>query len=969
MKKNKAFLEEYFGIWKIGTSISNYIDKSIINWFKCKNFLDKFLEDKNKKFYFDKNTNKFQNLFDSNDTSEENYLFFYDNGKPKLSDSVFRQIWNVLYYLEFISYSSDSSYIELSYTFRDFFEKNYNTKNLEKLIYQYASDSFFRISNEIIENLKKYKGCYQNSNENCEDIKKKLGESKKELITSIWYSFWEINDMKIDYSVFFDLKNKNKLVKDYENFIKKCSENNKKFDEQLLYIFKKLKEIYDKDLYIKIEIKDYVLLNENINEENIYKLNIENYNIEQKKEAEKEDINQFKSKTFNLYNFINEYLLNSPNNKWSFIIPSYQRNYVWDKYNLKTLLSNINEITISEKTYSHFIGSLFFTNNEETMEFNIVDGQQRITSLILILFAIYNIIFYNIKSNKELKIEKNLLNLFNKKANPNKDENSNYIISKFPDIKNSESLKYLYSLLNGQDLEEKKTLPLIFENYKFIIQYLYKILSDNNNKIDKNKLEKFTEKLYKYIEFSVINTKQKNQDFKIFSYINSTGKKLNVLEIVRADIFGLSEESDSQNTKTNINNYNKYFVENIEKNNINILEFIYYFHAIEIKANDNFKFEFSSKENREYDFFKNYFYEYKKEIKLNEKIKILVQHLLFYIAITKIGSTNKNKKDFEIWKTPIEEIIKDNPENLNINSNFLNNVKKILPKIYIYINLYNEKTTMTTLIYAILNKNELWKSEKELSDNDLNKEIKKFHKFLLEIQKFNFVWKIIYFEGQSIRKNIEKIAIDIINQEIKDEKQLFKELLKILGLTNNDEWRNHSKRKIEEYFLNEKLNDNKTSKNLLIVIDYYLKNKKSMELNNSDFLEEMVKSYFKMTLEHLLSQDLIKETKNEKLEKICYQIGNHFIFTQGKNSELKNKHINEKIKKIKKIINENEKIISIGNDVNEIELENIKNESEKIGKNWIEDPEKINKMEKIFKTRTKILSDYLLEIFDFKNKK
>lgn len=93
--------------------------------------------------------------------------------------------------------------------------------------------------------------------------------------------------MKIDYSVFFDLKNKNKLVKDYENFIKKCSENNKKFDEQLLYIFKKLKEIYDKDLYIKIEIKDYVLLNENINEENIYKLNIENYNIEQKKRSGK----------------------------------------------------------------------------------------------------------------------------------------------------------------------------------------------------------------------------------------------------------------------------------------------------------------------------------------------------------------------------------------------------------------------------------------------------------------------------------------------------------------------------------------------------------------------------------------------------------------------------------------------------------------------------------------------------------
>lgn len=133
MKKNKAFLEEYFEIWKIGTAISTYIDKSIINWFKCKNFLDKFLEDKNQKFYFDKNTNKFKNLFDSNDTSEENYLFFYNNGKSKVSDTTFKQILSVLNCLKFINYSFDLSYIKLSYDFRDFLEKNYNTKNLEKI--------------------------------------------------------------------------------------------------------------------------------------------------------------------------------------------------------------------------------------------------------------------------------------------------------------------------------------------------------------------------------------------------------------------------------------------------------------------------------------------------------------------------------------------------------------------------------------------------------------------------------------------------------------------------------------------------------------------------------------------------------------------------------------------------------------------------------------------------------------------
>lgn len=79
-----------------------------------------------------------------------------------------------------------------------------------------------------------------------------------------------------------------------------------------------------------------------------------------------------------------------------FSIPVYQRNYTWSKDNCAKLLEDIINISKNEKT--HFMGSityiLHFIDDDEKQslrklqEFVIIDGQQRITTLMLLLKAI-----------------------------------------------------------------------------------------------------------------------------------------------------------------------------------------------------------------------------------------------------------------------------------------------------------------------------------------------------------------------------------------------------------------------------------------------------------------------------------------------------------------------------------------------------------------------------------------------------
>ena len=75
-----------------------------------------------------------------------------------------------------------------------------------------------------------------------------------------------------------------------------------------------------------------------------------------------------------------------------FIIPDYQRPYKWDEENCETLWNDITNFFAEKKeSEEYFLGTIVTCKGDDPRnEIEIIDGQQRITSLFLLLRAFYS---------------------------------------------------------------------------------------------------------------------------------------------------------------------------------------------------------------------------------------------------------------------------------------------------------------------------------------------------------------------------------------------------------------------------------------------------------------------------------------------------------------------------------------------------------------------------------------------------
>ena len=76
-----------------------------------------------------------------------------------------------------------------------------------------------------------------------------------------------------------------------------------------------------------------------------------------------------------------------------FVIPVYQRKYDWKEDNCRQLYEDLKKIVLDNRA-SHFFGSIVSSviGNGASTEYHIIDGQQRLTTVSLLLLAIRNLI-------------------------------------------------------------------------------------------------------------------------------------------------------------------------------------------------------------------------------------------------------------------------------------------------------------------------------------------------------------------------------------------------------------------------------------------------------------------------------------------------------------------------------------------------------------------------------------------------
>jgi uncharacterized protein with ParB-like and HNH nuclease domain len=73
-----------------------------------------------------------------------------------------------------------------------------------------------------------------------------------------------------------------------------------------------------------------------------------------------------------------------------FVVPEYQRLYKWDVEKCETLWNDItNFFSDKKENEEYFLGTIVTCKSEKPLEIEVIDGQQRITSLLLMLRAFY----------------------------------------------------------------------------------------------------------------------------------------------------------------------------------------------------------------------------------------------------------------------------------------------------------------------------------------------------------------------------------------------------------------------------------------------------------------------------------------------------------------------------------------------------------------------------------------------------
>jgi uncharacterized protein with ParB-like and HNH nuclease domain len=274
-----------------------------------------------------------------------------------------------------------------------------------------------------------------------------------------------------------------------------------------------------------------------------------------------------------------------------YVIPVYQRNYTWDKENCDQLFDDI--IYSIKNNRNHYIGSLVYVNlkksgNSDDIKIcSIIDGQQRLTTVMLLLKAIQNSI--NDKDNIiSKKIEENLYNKLCEERYKLKLKNV--------DGDNDDLEKVLSGNVKG--LNETSKIAI---NYKNFVDRINNVILNSDDNISYSDLLSGISKL----EIVEIILDEDDNPQKIFESINSTGKYLTNPDLIRN--FLLMGIIDPGIQKEYYRNYwveleNKISSDNIEKFFYDFLIMKDPTYIKEDKVYDNFKKYYDDVNDKDYVF-------------------------------------------------------------------------------------------------------------------------------------------------------------------------------------------------------------------------------------------------------------------------------------------------------------------------------------------------------------------------------
>lgn len=257
--------------------------------------------------------------------------------------------------------------------------------------------------------------------------------------------------------------------------------------------------------------------------------------------------------------------------KKAFIIPPYQRNYAWGEDQCRELYEDIKNCV--ETGRSHYIGNVVYYLGENSggsfQEMILVDGQQRITTILLLLCALRDI-----TDDENLKGDINEQYLCNKRAE------EVYRIRLKQTVVDGESFT---AIIDGIEIQDANCN--VVKNYRFFKRQLLKCTFEHSAVLD-------AVARMQLVDVNLQVAKETKDRLRlvqtIFEKINSTGKPLSQADLIRN--FLLISQSDEKQRKWH-KDYWLVIEKNLGVDNISAFarDFLRMVDCEEIRENDTYR--------------------------------------------------------------------------------------------------------------------------------------------------------------------------------------------------------------------------------------------------------------------------------------------------------------------------------------------------------------------------------------------
>jgi len=230
--------------------------------------------------------------------------------------------------------------------------------------------------------------------------------------------------------------------------------------------------------------------------------------------------------------------------KYYFLVPDYQREYVWrvDDQVAQFIIDLDNEYQPEQKDQSgYFLGSIIIVKNQQ--KYDVVDGQQRLTTIVITMCALRNILkehsgILDKKGSEYLKTIDEWLSSY--------DIDSEEVQSRL-DLQYEESQGFMTQLIKGEidAVPETASVRKMSEAYNRISIFLTELLAEGLNNIIT-----FARFFLTKVELVVIESENLSSALKIFETINQRGAGLNAMDLVKNLLFSQTKEVQFTTIKT-----------------------------------------------------------------------------------------------------------------------------------------------------------------------------------------------------------------------------------------------------------------------------------------------------------------------------------------------------------------------------------------------------------------------------------